>query len=182
MELVDDEDVEIMVKNVEFQDLCTVVLRAYIDRRLTVRDIDIDLNAPPASENLNLDLHLQIDLVVIETYADGDDVYDNNGFSDHEVEDYSDLDQDEVLDDIDDEGVNDDENVDASSVGNPNRGIMIRNDPGAHMSIIDLDVVHASEFLEYLDILPAYRLGTNSKHKELFVGQKFATKEDCICH
>ncbi|PPS01515.1 hypothetical protein GOBAR_AA19149 [Gossypium barbadense] len=160
----------------------TVVPRVYVDRRSTIRGIDIGLNAPPASENLNPSLHLQVDLMVIKTDADGDDVYDNNGSSDHKVEDYSDPDQDEVLDDIDDEGVNDNGNVDVFLVGNPNRGIVIRNDPGAHMSIIDLDVALVSEFLEYPDILPAKRFVANSEHKELFVGQKFTTKEECICH
>ncbi|PPD85146.1 hypothetical protein GOBAR_DD17916 [Gossypium barbadense] len=103
------------------------------------------------------------------------DEYDNNGHSDHKVEDYSDSD----LDDIDNERANNDENVYASSVGNPSRGIVIRNELGAHMSIVDPDAAHASEFLEYPDILSVHRLTTDPK-RELFVGQKFATKEDYV--
>ncbi|KAH1091871.1 hypothetical protein J1N35_019128 [Gossypium stocksii] len=102
------------------QDLCMVVLKAYVDKQLTVYGIDIDLNAPPAYENLNSGPHLQIHPVVIETDADGDYVYGNNGSSDHNVKYYSDLDQNEVPNDIDDKDTNDDGNVDASSIENLN--------------------------------------------------------------
>ncbi|PPD81939.1 hypothetical protein GOBAR_DD21137 [Gossypium barbadense] len=135
---VEAEDSTPLGEECGVQDPCTVVLRAYIDRKSTLCGIDIDFNAPPMSKNLNLGSRLQIHSVVIETDADGDDVYDNNGFSNHEVEEYSDLDLDEVLDDINNEGTNDDGNVNVSSIGNPNRGIMICNDLGAHMLIIDL--------------------------------------------
>ncbi|KAH1097198.1 hypothetical protein J1N35_014119 [Gossypium stocksii] len=92
------------------QDPCTVVLRAYVDRRSIVRGIDINLNAPLVSKNLNLGPRLEMHPVVIETNADGDDGYDNNGSSDHDVEDYNDPDIDEVLDDIDNEGGDNDGN------------------------------------------------------------------------
>ncbi|PPR85573.1 hypothetical protein GOBAR_AA35115 [Gossypium barbadense] len=62
------------------QDLCMVVLIAYVDRRWTAN-------------------------------ADGDDVYDNNGSFDHEVEDFSDPNQDVVPNDIDDEGADKDGNT-----------------------------------------------------------------------
>lgn len=88
-----------------------MVPRKYVNRRSNVRDIDVDFNAPPASENLNMSSSLQIYLVVIETDVDGDNGYDNNGLSDHVVKDYSDPDLNEVPNDIDDEGVNDDRNV-----------------------------------------------------------------------
>ncbi|KAK5810648.1 hypothetical protein PVK06_025964 [Gossypium arboreum] len=101
------------------QDLCTVVLRAFVDRRSTVHGIDIDLNAQLASENLNLDLYLQIHPIVIETSADGDDGFDNNDPFDHEIEDYKGPDLEKVLDDVDDECVNDDENVNVSLFENP---------------------------------------------------------------
>ncbi|PPD83165.1 hypothetical protein GOBAR_DD19902 [Gossypium barbadense] len=93
------------------QDPCTVVLIVYIDGRSIICGNDIDLNAPPAFENINSGPHLQIHSMVIETNADGDGVYDNNGFSDYEVKAYTDLDQEEVPNDIDDEGTNDDGNV-----------------------------------------------------------------------
>ncbi|KAK5819528.1 hypothetical protein PVK06_024535 [Gossypium arboreum] len=112
--------------------------------------------------------------MVVEIDAGGDDVCDNNGYSDHEVEDYNDLDQDKVPNDTDDEGANDDCNV------NPNRGIVIRNYPRAHMSNIDPNAVQVSKFLEYPDIVPAQWLATDSKREELFRGQKFATKEECV--
>ncbi|PPD71575.1 hypothetical protein GOBAR_DD31526 [Gossypium barbadense] len=95
------------------------------------------------------------------------------------VEDFSDPDLDEVSNDIYDKGANDDENVNMSVVRNPNRGIMIRNDPGAHMSNIDLDAVQTFEFLKYPNIVPAHRLTVEFGHEEVFVGQKFSTKEEC---
>ncbi|PPS13618.1 hypothetical protein GOBAR_AA06975 [Gossypium barbadense] len=152
------------------QDPCTVVPRVYIDRRSTLCGIGIDFNAPPTSENLNLGSCLQIHPVVIETDADGDDVYDNNGSFDHEIEEYSDLDLDEVLDDINNESANDDRNVNASSIRNPNRGIMICNDPRVHMSIMDPNAMHASKFSEYPDILLAHRLAVDSEREKLFMG------------
>ncbi|PPD98045.1 hypothetical protein GOBAR_DD04912 [Gossypium barbadense] len=84
------------------------------------------------------------------------------------------------LNDINDESVNDNGNVYASSVGNPSRDIFIRNDLGANMSIVDPNAAHASEFPEYPDILPTHRLAVDPEHEVLFVGQKFATKEDCV--
>lgn len=92
------------------------------------------------------------------TGTDGEDGYDNNIRSDHEVEDYSNLDLDEILDDIDDEGVNDDKKVSESSVRNLSRGIIIPNDSRAHMSNVNPNVMHASEFPEYLKILHVYLL------------------------
>ncbi|PPD85082.1 hypothetical protein GOBAR_DD17981 [Gossypium barbadense] len=105
---------------------------------------------PFAFENLNPGPRLQLHLVVFKTDADGDDGYDNNDPFDHEVEDCSDLDLDEVLDDIDDEDTNNDENVNVSSVVNLIRGVVIHNDPGAHMSLIDRNTTHATEFSEMI--------------------------------
>ncbi|KAK5812434.1 hypothetical protein PVK06_027864 [Gossypium arboreum] len=124
------------------------------NQRLTVRGSDIDLNASPTSKHINPGPHLQIHLV-IKTNADGDEKYDNNG-PNHEVEDYSDPNLDEVLHDIDNKGAGDDENVNTSSFRNPSQGIVIRNDLGAYISIIDPDAMHATEFLEYPDILPSH--------------------------
>ncbi|PPD93738.1 hypothetical protein GOBAR_DD09313 [Gossypium barbadense] len=39
---------------------------------------------------------------------------------------------------------------------------------------------HASEFLEYPNLLPAHRLTADPEHVELFMGQNFATNEDCV--
>lgn len=45
---------------------------------------------------------------------------------------------------------------------------------------IDPNVVHAFEFLEYLDIISSHRLAVNSESEELFVGKQFANKEECV--
>ncbi|KAH1114318.1 hypothetical protein J1N35_007696 [Gossypium stocksii] len=72
------------------------VPRASVDRQSTVHRFNIDLNALTTSKNLNTSPHLQIHLVMIETDADGEDGCDNNGPSNHNVEDCSNLDLDEV--------------------------------------------------------------------------------------
>ncbi|PPS15589.1 hypothetical protein GOBAR_AA04983 [Gossypium barbadense] len=142
MELVDDEDVETMqpkctdsvfaelagIETTEdptslgeedrAQELCMVVSISYVDSQLTIHEIDIDLNAAP------------------ETDVVGDDVYHSSDPSYHEVDSESDPDVDEVPDDIDDEGVNDDRNVNSSSVGNQIRRIVIHNNPGAFQCAI----------------------------------------------
>ncbi|PPS15657.1 hypothetical protein GOBAR_AA04916 [Gossypium barbadense] len=133
MELVDDEDVETIValycgtrsnQNAPIQlfvklacveptedptplgeehgaqEPCMVVLIMYIDSQSTISGINIDLNA------------------ALETDVVGDDVYHSSDPSDHEVNSDSDPDVEEVLDDIDDKCVNDDGNINASSVRN----------------------------------------------------------------
>ncbi|PPD95923.1 hypothetical protein GOBAR_DD07041 [Gossypium barbadense] len=81
---------------------------------------------------------------------------------------------------VQDPCANDDGNVNTSLVGNPNRDIVIRNDPRAHMSNIDLDATHASEFPEYPDILTTHWLAADSGCEEVFMGQKFATNKECV--
>ncbi|PPS01111.1 hypothetical protein GOBAR_AA19550 [Gossypium barbadense] len=98
-----------------------VVPISYVDSQSTIHGINIDLNAAP-----------ETDLV-------GVDIYHSNDPFDHEVDSDSDLDVDEVLDDIDDVGVNEDGNVNASLVGNQIYCIVIHNNPRAHMSRIDPD-------------------------------------------
>ncbi|PPD92852.1 hypothetical protein GOBAR_DD10192 [Gossypium barbadense] len=66
--------------------------------------------------------------------------------------DFSDPDLDDVLDDINVERPHDG-NDHTPSVRHSSRVIVIRNDPEAHMSIIDPDAVHASE---YPDKIPAH--------------------------
>ncbi|KAH1046368.1 hypothetical protein J1N35_037152 [Gossypium stocksii] len=48
------------------------------------------------------------------------------------------------------------------------------------MSLIDLDVTHAAEFPKYPYILPAHWLAIDSKPKELFVGQRFKSREKYV--
>ncbi|PPR85627.1 hypothetical protein GOBAR_AA35062 [Gossypium barbadense] len=96
----------------------------------------------------------------------GEEGPNNDGRSDKKGED---PDLDEVLDDINDDDANDDENVYTPFVGNLTCGIVIHNEPRTYMLSVDLDGVHASEFLEYPNIIPSYRLAVDSKAKELFV-------------
>ncbi|PPS08244.1 hypothetical protein GOBAR_AA12413 [Gossypium barbadense] len=79
------EDFTPLSKEHGVQDPCTEVLRVSIDRWSFVHGFDINLNAPPVFGNLNLSPHLQIHPMVIEAKADGEDGYDNNGPSDHDV-------------------------------------------------------------------------------------------------
>ncbi|PPR87262.1 hypothetical protein GOBAR_AA33424 [Gossypium barbadense] len=123
---------------------------SYVDSQSTIRGININLNVAP------------------ETNVVSDDVYYSSDPFDHKVDSESDLDVDEVPDDIDDEGVNDDGKVNASSIGNQIRRIVIHNNPRVHMSRIDPDATHAAEFSEYPEILPAYRMVVYSDPEELF--------------
>ncbi|KAL1179921.1 hypothetical protein V6Z11_A03G193700 [Gossypium hirsutum] len=136
-----------------------VVPLSYVGSQSTIHGIDIDLNAAP------------------ETVVVGDDVYHISDPSYHEDDSESDPDVDKVPDDIDDEGVNEEVNVNASSVGNQIRRIVIHNNSGAHMSRIDLDMAHAAEFPEYPEIQSAHRMVVYSDPDELFVGQRFENKE-----
>ncbi|PPS12401.1 hypothetical protein GOBAR_AA08236 [Gossypium barbadense] len=145
MKLVDDEDVETMItlycgnwsnKNepihlfVELagmeqnkdltaygeehgaQESCMVAPISYVNSDSTIRGIYIDFNVTP-----------DIDVV-------GDDGYDSSDSCDQEVNSDSDSDVDEILDDIDDKDMNDDVNINASSVENQIRHIVIHNNPG----------------------------------------------------
>ncbi|KAK5792806.1 hypothetical protein PVK06_033928 [Gossypium arboreum] len=145
MELIDDEDMETMVavycgtrsnqntliqlfdelagieatedptslsKEDGAQEPCMVVPISYVDSQSTIHGIDIDLNATP------------------ETDVVGDDVYHSSDPSDHEVDSESDPDVGGVPNDIEDEGVNDDGNINASSVGNQILRIVIHNNLG----------------------------------------------------
>ncbi|KAH1057073.1 hypothetical protein J1N35_035138 [Gossypium stocksii] len=86
----------------------------------------------------------------------GDDGYISSDLSDHKVDNNPDMDG--VSNDIDDKGTNNDRNVNASLVENPIRCIVIHNNPGAHMSLINPYAVYATKFLKYHDILPPHWL------------------------
>ncbi|PPR99202.1 hypothetical protein GOBAR_AA21464 [Gossypium barbadense] len=122
---------------------------------------------------------LQIHLVIIETDALGEDGSNNNDCSYHEGEDFSDPGLNDVLDDIDEEGQND-ESDHAPLVENSSCGIVIRNDIRVHMSIDNSDTTHASEFPKYLDIISIDLMLEDPKSKELFVGQRIASKDECV--
>ncbi|KAK5804044.1 hypothetical protein PVK06_031693 [Gossypium arboreum] len=135
---------------------------SYIDSESTIRGIDIDINVTP-------------DMDVV-----GDDGYDSSDPCYQEVDSDSDLDVNDVPDDIDDKDVKNDGNINASSVGNQMRRVVIHNNLGPHMSLIDPNAAHIAEFPEYPKILPAHRLAVNSDPEELFVGQRFESKEECV--
>ncbi|PPS04966.1 hypothetical protein GOBAR_AA15701 [Gossypium barbadense] len=82
------------------QEPCMVAPISYVHSESTMRRIDIDLNVTP------------------DIYVAGDNGYDSNDPCDQEVDSGSDPDVDEVPDDIDNEDVNDNGNINASSVGN----------------------------------------------------------------
>ncbi|PPS01505.1 hypothetical protein GOBAR_AA19157 [Gossypium barbadense] len=167
MELVDDEDMETMIalycgnesdknapihlfaelasmeQNEDFtvygeehgaQKPCVVAPISYVDSESTIRGINIDLN------------------VISDTDVVGDDGYDSSDPCDQEVNSDSDPDVDYVPDDIDDEDVNNDGNINPSSVGNQMR---------------HLDATHVVEFSKYPEILSAPRLAVNFEHEEL---------------
>ncbi|PPD83304.1 hypothetical protein GOBAR_DD19757 [Gossypium barbadense] len=60
------------------------------------------------------------------------------------------------------------------------RHILMHNNPGPHMSLIDPDAVYVAEFPEYPEIVHPHRLAVNSDHEELFIGQRFESKEECV--
>ncbi|KAH1031439.1 hypothetical protein J1N35_043613 [Gossypium stocksii] len=130
--------------------------------RLSVHGFDIDFNVGFLNQYGG---GLKICPVIIETDVLG--------------EDFSDPDLNDVPDDIDDKGP-DGANGHAPSVRNLSHGIIIRNDPGAHMSIIDPDAANASKFPEYLDIIPCHLVLEDLESEELFVGQRFVSKDECV--
>ncbi|KAH1045929.1 hypothetical protein J1N35_036713 [Gossypium stocksii] len=78
------------------------------------------------------------------------------------VDSDSDPDVDEVLNDIDDDDVNDNRNINASSVGNKIRHIVIHNNLGPHMS---LDAAYVAKFPKYPE-----KLALDSNPEKLFIG------------
>ncbi|PPD90816.1 hypothetical protein GOBAR_DD12237 [Gossypium barbadense] len=112
-----------------------------------------------SNQNASIQLFAEINIdlnAAIETDVVGNNGYDSSDPSNHEVDSDSDPDVDEVPNDINDEGVND-----------HIRHIVIRNNPGAHMSLIDPDVAHTAEFPGYLEILHAHQLVVDSDLEEL---------------
>ncbi|PPR87720.1 hypothetical protein GOBAR_AA32970 [Gossypium barbadense] len=133
----------------------------------------IAIYCPPKIKNLSLvELFVEIaesdpSQVVILTHCDP-----NNDFSDPDLDD--------IPEDIDEEGAVECENVNPHSVGNMGPGIVIRNNLVSFMTDVDPDAALAREFPEYTNILPAYLLNDESDNKELFVGQQFNNKKDCV--
>ncbi|KAK5818439.1 hypothetical protein PVK06_023376 [Gossypium arboreum] len=125
-------------------------------------------NVPIPSHRL--EIHLEV-LAIIKDgdKGSGNKSSDNEGF---DSEDLSDSDLDDISKDIDDEGFIEGENVYPHSTENTRFGVVIRNNPVAFITDVDLD----AEFSKYLDIVPAHLLDEESKVEELFVGQQFDNK------
>ncbi|PPS01388.1 hypothetical protein GOBAR_AA19275 [Gossypium barbadense] len=83
-------------------------------------------------------------------------------------------------DNIDDEGLEEVEDVHSPSFSNLSHGIFLRNEPRGDMLKVYPDAAHASEFLEYADIVPTYRLASNSQLEELFIRQQLKNKAGCV--
>ncbi|PPD95066.1 hypothetical protein GOBAR_DD07906 [Gossypium barbadense] len=162
MELVDDEDVETMI---------ALYCENRSDQNALIH-LFVELAGVEPTEDLTVygEEHGAQELCMVApiSYVDiGEDGYNNSDPCDQEVDSDSDIDVDEVLDDIDDEDVNDDGNINASSVGNQIRRIMIHNKPRPYMSLIDPDTAHIVEFPVYPEILHAHRLAVNFDPEKL---------------
>ncbi|PPD90445.1 hypothetical protein GOBAR_DD12631 [Gossypium barbadense] len=197
MELVDDEGVETMVdlycgngseKNAPihlFAELVGMEQNAsdeedgaeeprmvapisYVDSESTMGGIGIDLN-------------ITADVDMVGGEEEGADEEEGGGDNwDEEVDSDADLNVGNVPDDIDAENVNNDEGINASSVGEQMRCIVIHNNPRPHMSLIDPDAAYVSEFPEYPEIVHSHGLAVTSDDDELFIGQRFSCKEECV--
>ncbi|PPS04195.1 hypothetical protein GOBAR_AA16468 [Gossypium barbadense] len=153
------EDVTSLRQQYGIEDLCTEVPRTFVDMKLSMRCFDIDLNIG---------------------CADQYDGSNNNGHSDHKCEDFSDPGIDEISDDIDNGGAYD-KNDYTLSLRNPSHGIVIRNDRGAHISIIDPDTAYAYEFPEYPNIIPTHLMLADPESEEFFDHCKLDLKTMCNC-
>ncbi|PPD82898.1 hypothetical protein GOBAR_DD20157 [Gossypium barbadense] len=178
MELIDDENVKTMIalycRNRSDQNVL-ILLFAELAGVETTEDFTAFGEEHGAEESCmvapisyvdsestirRIDIYLNVapDINVV-----GDDRYDSSDPCDQEVDSDSDPDMDEVPDDIEDECVNDDGNINAP-----------------HMLLMDPDAVHIVEFLEYPEILPSHWLAVDSDPEELFIGQRFESKEECV--
>ncbi|PPD94106.1 hypothetical protein GOBAR_DD08879 [Gossypium barbadense] len=130
---------------------------SYVDSESTMGGIGIDLNITP-----------DVDMVGGEEGAG-----EEEGGGDHwdeKVDNDGDPDVDDVPDDIDNEDVNNDEGINASSVGEQMRRILIHSNPGPHMSLIDPDTAYVAELPEYPEIVHSHGLAITSNDDELFIG------------
>ncbi|KAL1119886.1 hypothetical protein V6Z11_D01G133900 [Gossypium hirsutum] len=141
---------------------------SYVDSESTMGGMGIDLNITP-----------DVDMVGGEEEGASEE----EGGGDHwdeEVDSDADPDVDDVPDDIDDEDVNNDEGINASSVGEQMRRIVIHNNPRPHMSLLDPDAAYVAEFPEYPEIVHSHGLAVTSDDNELFITQRFNGKEECV--
>ncbi|PPD89215.1 hypothetical protein GOBAR_DD13859 [Gossypium barbadense] len=150
MKLADDEDVETMV------DLyCGNGSGKNAPIHLFAELVGMEQNASDEEDGAE-----EPRMVAPISYVDKECGCEEEGGGDHwdeEVDSDGDPNVDDVPDDIDNEDIN------ASSIGEQMRHILIHNNPGPHISLIDPDAAYVVEFPE-----------------ELFIGQRFSCKEECV--
>ncbi|PPD91592.1 hypothetical protein GOBAR_DD11472 [Gossypium barbadense] len=151
-----NEDVNASDEEYEAQEPWMVAPISYVDSESTMGGIGIDLNITP-----------DVDMVGGEEEGGGD-------HWDEEVDSDGDPNVDDVLDNINDECIN------ASSVEEQMWRILIHNNLGLHMSLIDPDAAYVAEFPEYPEIVHPRGLAVTSDDEELFIGQRFSCKEECV--
>ncbi|PPR84038.1 hypothetical protein GOBAR_AA36675 [Gossypium barbadense] len=116
---------------------------------------------------------------------DGDEGSDNDDQSHRDPnDDFSDPDLDYIIEDVDEEGLVEGKNANSHLTGNTGLSIVIRNNPGSFMTDVDPDAALACEFPEYTNIVSAHLLDDEFDDEfddeELFVGQQFDNKKDCL--
>ncbi|PPR83688.1 hypothetical protein GOBAR_AA37021 [Gossypium barbadense] len=147
MELVEDDDMEIMITLD-----CSPENVKLVELFMELVDVEPVQNVTPLNQQYEVE----------DPYTKVPKASVDSGFN-HQGEDFSDLDIDEVPDDIDKEGTYDDDIVYAPLLENPAQSIVIRNDPSIYMLSVDLAAAHAFELLKYPDIIPSHRLVSDSK-------------------
>ncbi|PPD69220.1 hypothetical protein GOBAR_DD33902 [Gossypium barbadense] len=156
-----NEDVNASDEEHRAQEPWMVAPISYVDSESTMGGIGIDLNITP-------------DIDVVPGEEEG-----GSNHWDEYVDSDGDPDVDDVPNDIDAEDVNNNGNIDASSVGDQMRRILIHNNLGPQMSLIDPETAYVAEFSEYPEIVHPHGIAVNSDHEELFIGQRFSCKEEC---
>ncbi|KAK5775272.1 hypothetical protein PVK06_043145 [Gossypium arboreum] len=116
--------------------------------------------------------------LVLSIIEDGDKGFDNED-QPHRYPN-NDFSLDDILEEIDDKGPVEGENVNPHSAENTGPDIVIRNNLKSFMANVDLDAAFALEFVEYTNIVPICLLDKEFDGEELFIGQKFDNKKDCL--
>ncbi|PPD75858.1 hypothetical protein GOBAR_DD27220 [Gossypium barbadense] len=184
MELVDDEDVETMVdfycengsdKNAPIH---LFVELAGMEQNEDVNASDEEHGAQEPESTMGgmgIDLNITPDVDMVGGEEEcGCEKESGGDHWDEKVDSDGDPHVDDVPDDIDDEDIN------ASSIGEQMRHILIHNNPGPHMSLIDPDAAYVAEFPEYPEVVHRHGLAVTSDDEELFIGQRFSCKEECV--
>ncbi|KAH1098430.1 hypothetical protein J1N35_015351 [Gossypium stocksii] len=124
--------------------------------------------------------YLKINPKVLATIEDSHEGSDNEEQSHYGNKDFSDPNLDDIREDIDDQCVMEGEDIHPYSAGSMRYDIVICNNPGAFMTDVHPGAAVACEFSEYPNIVSSHLLDEESKARELFVGQQFDNKKDCL--